>query len=401
LSDVCEAIYHSQDKTLIGSLSSLPYHVGRSFDSTEAEPLHQTLRQLEVSHRFESNTPGVAGFQFDSRGNDSAIVPPMRPTRTLITKKSLLIGATGLLLVSAVCTVFYYFSSMGIARRITTSDPATSNSPGSDQEATVERLQKEVEYRRHKDFAWNRAALNLILQKQDAIRTFADSSAVLRYREGSLLNVRPNTLLIIGENPNPTDRIIQLQDGTVQAQLRKTLTPHSLSIETASGTLELKNPVGDEKDPKVETTLNAGTFTVAVSEGKAKFYSVTKNSPPVEIHRSEKIVATKDSVTPPQTFLPEIHLQSPSFDGALLVDPQENTPVQFTWDSLGENAHYDWRISTDPQMKEVLLQQSTPSNKLSLTYLDLGTLYWQVTAEVDGVRYQSPVWRVHVQKTKH
>jgi hypothetical protein len=390
---ICELIYQTLDKNLIASLSTLPYVVGRSFSHAEADRIHTQLKQLKVSHRFVSDLNGTTVFSFETTEkvfNAEQLTRTRRVTMKVRIRRKFFLG-TSAVVVAAVCAVCFF--ALSKVQNVPLH-------PSTDQfEITIEKMERDVEYRLADDLIWKKASVSQGLQTHDAVRTFQNSNATLVYHEGPRLFVQPNTLLVIGKNPAADRNSVHLQDGSLKTRLKANRQPHYLSIETASGTLEMTSPKeGESKETKIETSVANGTLRVSVTQGQVTLKPTAKNAAPILLNSREQLTATAQSVSKPAPFEPALTLLKPPMNQILKVDAQQSTPTTFQWKDLGEDAEYELMLGSDEKMKEVFLRQKTKMNELVLNYLDIGTVYWQVVAVADGITYRSPVWQIHVQK---
>lgn len=404
LSEICELIYDSKDKNLIRSLSALPYVIGRSFPTVEVQRLNQALTELKVGHEFKNLAGEGEIISFNPPTEESVSKTKLRSTvltpepigSPKMNSKGLILWLT-LGLVSAI-GISYYLKWSG--SRTTTKEVSTQKQTVDDRQATIEELTKDVEFRKHKDFLWQKAMRDLGLVEEDALRTYDNSAAVLRYREGSRVFIRANTLMIIGREAAPDSRNIRLEDGALQARLKPSANQTRLAIETQVGTLELKSPkLGEQaKEARIETKMNKGTLLVKVAEGSAVLKPSSPSAPPVEIKSREEVAATPTSITAPTPFEPSIELTAPAENETLKINPQGENRLTFKWENLGENLTYTFEIASDAEMKNILLKQNVQEPQLVLQYLDPGPVFWRITATVEGTLYKSAAQKLYVQE---
>lgn len=399
--EVCEIVYDSRDKNLIKSLSGLPYIIGRSFPQVEVHRVHQNLVDLNVGHEFKNLVGDHETISFDPQAKKSeekaAVTVPSAPTKSKSSlqwnNKTLWTLSLGLIVVTASgFLIKNYFSKKSAANisPIVTQD---------DRQATIEELTKDVEYRKHKDFIWQKAQRDLGLVEEDGVRTYENSSAVLRYREGTKVFVRPNTLIIIGREAT-SDRSIRLEDGTLQARLKPSATESKLAIETKAGTLEMKSPkIGEAaKEARIETKMSQGSLQIKVSEGSATLKPSNPTAQIVELKSREEIVATPTTVSSITSYIPTLELFHPKDGEKITVDPQNQKPINFQWENINEGLTYSFEIASDASMKNILMRQDVNIPEVQLHYLDPGPIFWRVTTNFEGITYQSTVQKLDVQE---
>jgi hypothetical protein len=409
--EVCEVIYDSKDKNLIASLSTLPYIIGRSFPHQEVIKLNQIFRELGVGHRFQNLAVATETIGFDpdeqTKAADGAAKPKLliKKSAPLLNFASMkMLGAAALIILIAGAGLWMWVnhSSTNTGTQIQPSENLSSIPVNA--EAVIEQLRNDVEFRKEKKFLWSKAKLQTALEQKDGVRTFDNSQAVIRYREGSRVSVKANTLLIIGAKAEPEAKIIKLESGTLSARIPPSNEQHRLSIETPSGTLEVVSPkLGEKPQPetRVETKVNQGKVTVSVTQGSAVLKPSFKDGKPVQIQSLQQIIASSTAVSLPTAFIPEIDLKSPSENAVIFMDPQQGGSIRFEWESIDEKASYTLSISTDPQMNSILLSEKTTKPEFLVQYLDLGNLYWRVTSTFNEISYQSKIRQMNVQKYDH
>lgn len=392
--DVCRLIYQSTDPKLLASLSGIPYTVGRSFSQQEAVTLAEELRRFGVSFHFKSTAAEGFDISFDpevaSREAQTSSGNVKVNWRDLLPGKIFAYVLAGL---GAAVVLVVGLSRVDFATKV-----ASTETVDQSFRASVEKIEKDVEFRKGDGLVWSRADLSTKLSDTDAIRTFDKSSALLKYREGSTVNVRPNTLMVIGANENPNERSIQLEDGSLQARLKPSAVPQRLRIKTKAGTLEMKSPQVGEVESRVETSVTNGQMKVAVSHGSAVLQPLQPGRASVEIKSFEQVEATTDKISSPTKFEPTLRLISPSPNAEIQVDPQAVKSIEFAWEDIGPETTYTWMMSTDEAFKNILLTQSTSEPRTSVNFLDLGVLYWRVIAKQEGTDYKSSPSRINVQK---
>lgn len=406
ISDVCELVYDSRDKNLLRSLSDLPYVIGRSFPPAEVQRITKELQELQVTHKFKNLADETDVVGWDPESTKAEFISTSNQAEKSKTANKNLLSyikrpsfVSGLILVTGIVIALIFFDMPWSSKPEKTSKIATSAINDSRQ-ATIEDFSRDVEYRRRSEFLWQKVARDLGLSEDDGLRTYENSTALLRYQEGSRVFVRPNTLMIIGKNLNPVNRQIRLEDGTLQARLKPTATESKLLIETKMGTLEVTSPKPGEKakEARIETHYDAAQFKISVTEGQAVLKPPQPNAPSIEVKSQQEIVATPTSVSAPTLYEPRLTLFAPATESSVEVNAQQNAPIIFEWEDLGADATYAIEITSDAALKNSLFHQELKANKLELQYLDPGPVYWQVTGQFEGIAYKSAIQKLNVQE---
>ncbi len=398
--EVCQLIYGIKDKNLIATLVSVPYHVGRTFSWEESSFFHEQLKTLGVGHSLVSNDPSVQSMSYsphhapskiDSGDGDKPRNKQFPNSLPLTEAKKWARFA----IFAAACLAAY--GVLHLSTRFGKKEQ-TGLKTASQHETTIEKLIDRVEYRLSQDLTWSEAKVNVGLDSGDAIRTFDESTAHLRYQEGSLVIVRPKTLMVIGK-PEPSRQTISLEDGQVQARLRSSENSQTLRIKTPVGTLDMKSPKkGETAEARVDTSVSKGRIEVAVTSGKVSLTPATGDQKSIVLTSNQKIVGEINSLSPIVEFHPTVALFQPKNDETLTINPQENESLLFEWENISDDAQYIFEILPESTSKEPLLTRETREPKLILTYLDLGNLYWRVTAKTSSAVFISETRPLHVKK---
>lgn len=425
LEEACLIIYRKHDKNLLAAMASTPYAVGRSFDPEDQERIHSELKKVGVSHQFDSKLTGEK-IIFDSKEDSKesqantekhqSTENQKNPTRSLeMRKPSFLIGAS-LMAVFIVSGVFYYSSQStrqssntdSITEADTTKtlqkQPAKESpnyiAPTSNFDARVEKTSGSVDSRKKDTFEWTSAKTGDLLQAQDSIRTASSSYAALRYREGSRIQVKENTLLVIGESLEKSkddfERELSLSDGSIHARLVSKNTNQKLKISTPQGQIVVKQEKGSTKPSHLSTSLQDGQLQVQVAEGSAQFLPLGSEEAEIDIPRNTQILATKKSVSSPVEYKPSVQLLSPGSGEGIKLEEGKEDQFQFKWEAVDSEALYTWSLASDSKMENILFTKETSETEMKLSYIVPGQVFWQVSATIDDVLYTSPIYTLHV-----
>jgi hypothetical protein len=387
--DVCRLIYRSSDPKLAASMHSTPYVVGRSFSREEQENLAKGLQELQVGFTFRSRPPFTEVVTFNPNEAPQEPVSGDMVFRFLNFKRILLLGililGTGVLAYGA-----YRFISSGL-REQTTQD-ALEESIG---DAKINFTQGRVEHRRQRALQWEPSNIGVSLQNRDAVRTLSDSKSQIAYRGGQAIELGENSYIVIGDSQMTQENVlkhaIDLEDGELSAELTATSQAQEFEVSTPQGKIKLRSPkTGETSKNRVEAEVRGDELRVAVVEGSAQFTSIDSQEP-IEITPQSELRQTEGQVPRLKQVVP-IVLTSPADQHRFA----NNEKFIFSWRSQAGVTQYELFISSDPEMRDVLLVQRSLASELELSFLDSGPLYWQVRAETPSGLYRSGVRQVHV-----
>jgi len=395
-------IYGKTDRNLLATLSSTPYAVGRSFSSEEFQLFHDELKKLQVHHRFIcKDSDEQIEFKPKSLSEDASAPIPTTAYQAAqlrggtFWKNPYWIGGVTISLALAMGLYLVPFSKLLKSR------PSNiSSAPiGEAFDASVVATRNRVEYRGSADIAWRSANLRQGLFDRDSLRTFDDAWATLQYRAGDQIRVRENSLVMIGSS-HPEDETVELKDGSLRTRLAPSSIDRKFTIETASGKISIRHPQSDSTEStQVETNLKGDKLSIAVSSGEVEFFHSDPDQKSIVIGNNQQVTATKTSLSKLNAYTPILRLMNPEDNQKITIDESIPQKFRFEWEQLGENAIYEWVLSTDARFENILNRQNSKHTSLELTYLDHGKLYWQVRGEWDGVNYQSPIYTIYVQKS--
>lgn len=421
LEEACLIIYRKHDKNLLAAMASTPYTVGRSFDSEDQERIHSELKKIGVSHQFDSKLTGEK-ISFDSKKSGQATTENLKSVTTqrsvassFSIKKPFLAIAGGLIAVFVISGIFFFSSDssdqkpkanslaepeMAVAQENTPNKAPDYIAPTSSFDARVEKTTGSVDSRKKDTFEWTSAKSGDLLQAQDSIRTAGSSYAALRYREGSRIQIKENTLLVIGESLEKSkddfERELSLSDGSIHARLVSKNSNQKLKIKTPQGQIVLKQDKGTTKPSHLSTSFQDGQLQVQVAEGSAKFLPLGSEDSEIEIPSNTQILATKTSVSNPVEYKPSIQLLSPGSGDGVTVEDGKEDQFLFKWEPVDSEAIYTWTLASDSQMENTLFTKETAETEMKLSYIVPGQVFWQVSATIDDVLYTSPIYTLHV-----
>lgn len=388
----CDLIYAARDKTLMASLSSLPYTVGRGFSTEDSNRLAAQLSEAKIGFEF---VDPLSKKIIHSHGRPAEVPGANEQVPTTPQLKWILFLVAGILTAVILALVPY----KDVYRKVTgTAETTSTEDPASNHRALISNVKNQVDFRRSKDLLWSQAQVNEKLFDKDAVRTGSESVAVLQYREGSSLIVRPNSLVVIDQGKDESSRKVDLSDGSIQARLKNTNPPTSLAIETKSGTIQLSGKVGEPVEARVETSLKGTELKVAVAQGRARLLPKTPDAKPIDLATRQQIQVTPEQVGEVREYTPRLTLYFPSPDVILSVDPEQMAPLKFEWEDLGASVVYRWTMASDEAFQNILFSQETSEPKVEINYADPGKIYWRVEADEMGMKISSEVSSFYVKK---
>lgn len=394
--EACLIIYKSQTPTLVASLSTLPYTVGRSFSEEELTSIHEQLKELQIGHAFRSTLDPTMGLTFDPRMNGTTAAPsPENLTTEPLKRKGIPFSKKSILIVLAVIFLVFLIlrlisSGTNLSESTSAPEPSSKAVPPPEADATMVAVQSRVQRKSRLDLQWSNAKIGDPLQINDSVRTYENSQAVIRYQEGSSILIKEDSLVTIGPPEKASQKEMELNSGSIQAKLASSDTPTTLRIKTAEGDITLSSSPTNTAEASVQARVIGSQLQVAVSSGKA---ILSKKSGEVQaLAPLEVATISAGEIKERAAFTASLNLLSPSADARMPA-----APYLFQWAPLEGASEYRLIISSHQDLESTLVQQTTASTEFTFQYLDPGELYWKVETLVDGFLIESPTQRIYVE----
>lgn len=258
------------------------------------------------------------------------------------TEKSIFGGAVLLLLV---CSYFLYDDSL-----LFSSQSRSKN----ELIGSVSDSYNDVRRKNSDNFSWLPASQKDQVYQKDSIFTGDQSKAVIKLKDGSLIEIQPNSLITLN-----------LKDGQMNLDLRYgnmvgELTAGS-NITVKSGKEEFKLN-GDGSKARIEFAKGrTGNVDLTLLSGTSS-----------SVKKGGQTVAVKPAVKP--ELIPQFPINKN------LAKPDNTQPVEFLWTSRGPIIKYELQISDTADFQNVLKSEETTDQKFSVAGLPEGHYFWRVSA---------------------
>jgi hypothetical protein len=242
---------------------------------------------------------------------------------------------------------------------------------------------------------WIAATRAMVLRQNDLVRTGSGGTAELRFVDGTVFNVRPDSLITIEESTqNPVSRqqrvALSIQSGEANFQTAPRTVPGSTTIST----------------PTVRTTAERDTSgNIHVAESGATGLRIFRGTGQAETRAGQRIVLASNQgvnvdaggAAGPTLALPTV---------PQLTAPPNNTEVAYpdlprgvtllVWGPVPGVKAYRVVVDFSPTFARPLYdRQGVHGTQLELRGLDAGTYFWKVSAvdanDVEGGF--SDLWR--------
>jgi hypothetical protein len=270
--------------------------------------------------------------------------------------------------------------------------PATDPAPAPPTVTTARftALEGSVKVKAVGTFEWVTADRNTVLKKSDLVRTGQGSAAEITFFDGTVVHVRPDSLITIeetSEDPSTKRRRVaaHVSSGHVNFQTVRKNMPESSTVFST---------------PTVSTTtseLTEGGIIVAQSgDSDVRIYRgstevETKAGQRVQVGASEALKVDAAGKAAPKVSLPAIPalLAPPHQTEVSYVSPAQATTL-LVWKSVPGAASYHLMLDYSPYFNRPLVDRAgIKDSSVELRGLETGKYYWRVAA-VDAAGVEGP-----------
>ncbi len=268
--------------------------------------------------------------------------------------------------------------------------PATMTSapiPPTTFGARFNTIDGKVEVRQAGTLEWKNADRGMLLTKADLVRTGSGGSAEMRFTDGTVFHVRPESLITIDESSeNPASRARQvaltISSGEANFQTPQRGVPGS---QTRISTPTVRTTAGDDATGNI-VVAESGDTGIRVFKGAVG--AETKGGQKVQIGSNEGLRVDATGNAGPKVVLPGVPtLIAPSHQTEIAyVDPTKATTL-LVWKKVPATVAYHVMLDYNPSFaRPTVDRKGWSSGEQMEVRLDVGTYYWKVAAiDKDGV----------------
>ncbi len=248
------------------------------------------------------------------------------------------------------------------------------------------KIQRRVQHRGANSLAWNDANIGDKVVRNDAVQTFARSTAVMEVNSDSQLTLGEKSLIIFDQreaDPFLTDSnsVLVMIEGELSGNLSgaaRSRFRFGVNLPNSEVTLKPRKAGDDVKfvitvndDQSTTVNVHEGTAQVVGTDGTLKTIgerqSITIDSSGSSLRVSELSRAPKPT--------------GPSNNSAITYRnvPQE---VRFTWNAVNNADRYRIMIARDPEFSDRVVDDDVVGTTFTHGALGSGTYYWTVRSRV-------------------
>lgn len=264
------------------------------------------------------------------------------------------------------------------------SPPATApgSGPPSTFGARFNSFEGNVQVRQAGTLEWRNADRSMLLSKSDLVRTGSSGSAEIRFTDGTLFHVRPDSLITIDESSeNPTSRSRQvaltIQSGEANFQTPERGVPGS---ETRISTPTVRTTAGDDV---VGNILVADRGDTGIKVYRGVVGAETKTGQKVQLTSNQGVVVDATGVAGPKVTLPGVPiLLAPSHQTEIAyIDPARSTTL-LAWKAVPGAVAYHVLLDYSVSFTRPVVDRKDwrAGSSIEVRGLDVGTYFWKVAA---------------------
>jgi len=240
-------------------------------------------------------------------------------------------------------------------------------------------LEGSVQVKRAGTLVWVNADSNMTLTKLDLVRTGSGATAEIRFFNGDVFHVRPDSLITIEEgSDNPASKSRQVALAIQSGEANFQTAPRN--VQGGSTTI---------RTPTVLTTAGeetAGNINVAESGDtgikvfRGQLGAETKTGEKFSLKGNEGVKVDNAGKAGPKIALPEIpRLLAPPHQAEIsYVNPARSTTL-LAWRAVPGAAFYHVVVDYNPNFSRPVVDRREWRNpSMELQGLEVGTYYWKV-----------------------
>jgi len=298
-----------------------------------------------------------------------------------VSYRSIAIGVLVLALVGGGAAYFYWAGTQA------PSGPPTSTPPVTVTTARFQTIEGNVKVKTVGTFEWVNADRSMVLRKSDLVRTGPGSAAEISFFDGTLVHVRPDSLITIeetSEDPSTKRRKVawHISSGEVQFNAPR---PTAAGAEREISTPTLRT-----------TTHEAAAGGVAVQESgesNIKLYTgtarvETKTGDTVQLAANTQLKVDAAGKAAPTQNLPAVPaLLAPQHQTEITYQDPAQATTLLVWKPVPGVASYHVMLDYNAYFNRPLVDRTgITESSVEVRGLDVGKYYWRVAAvDKEGV----------------
>ena len=262
-------------------------------------------------------------------------------------------------------------------------------------------IQRRVQRRGANSIAWSKANVGDTFTQNDAVQTFAKSTALLKVNEQSRITIGQNSLIVFDKRE--ADPFVS-QQGTalvmIDGELSGTLTsddntPFQFGVSLPTSELTLVRRADDQNVEFLVTVNDDQSTTVNLHGGSAEI--VGRDGKRTRINESQSVTIDATGTQVLVSKLPSAPRSRGPVDQQTVTYRNVPETIDFTWDATANADRYHIVVARDPEFLERVVDDDVIGTSFRHGALGPGTYYWHVRSRVGWTQSRmSAVRRLHV-----
>jgi hypothetical protein len=253
--------------------------------------------------------------------------------------------------------------------------------------ALLVRTTNTVKHRAADAISWSGVRPGKRFRDRDAVQTFDNSTARLRFTEGNVLDMSPNSLVVIQRvQPNPVRRETPSQLVMVDGELRGTVSAHdrTAAVEVAlpGGVVRVRSATRDRAGAQFKISMTEDhASTVAVYRGVAE---LNANGRTLRVTEDFASTVRPNGVTTAPVPLPARPKPVEPARDRIYSYRDQPQQIRFAWTAPAPVDGYHLVIARDPDFDDVVSDARVRRPEFRHGRLKHGTYYWRVSGIADA-----------------
>jgi hypothetical protein len=257
-----------------------------------------------------------------------------------------------------------------------------------------------VQVKRAGTLEWITATRAMILRQNDLVQTRSGGTAEIRFADGTVFNVRPDSLITVEESTqNPVSRqqrvALSIQSGEANFQTAARTVPGSTTISTPT----VRTTADRETIGSIQVE-DSGATGLRIFQGTGR--AETRSGQRVALSTNEGVNVDAAGAAGPKVSLPTVpQLTTPPDQTEVAYPDLARGVTLLVWTPVPGASSYHVMVDFSPAFARPLYdRQGLRSTQMELRGLDAGTYYWKTSA-VDAKGSEggfSDLWRFTLSK---
>jgi hypothetical protein len=243
-------------------------------------------------------------------------------------------------------------------------------------------IQRRVQRRGSNSLVWSKANVGDTFTQNDAVQTFAKSTALLKVNEQSRITIGQNSLIVFDKRA--ADPFVSQQSSAlvmIAGELSGTLTSDdnaafAFGVKLPSSDLTLVRRVQDENVEFLVTVNDDQSTTVNLHGGTAEI--IGRDGKRVKITENQSVTIDSSGTQITVSNLPEAPRSTGPANRETVTYRNVPGMIDFTWDAVANADRYHIVIARDAGLSDRVVDDDVISTSFRHGALGPGNYYWHV-----------------------